>query len=234
MLEDMAALVEEAGDWREHVPYDAALNYHESDDVRSMWREHVDSCSYCQRMIDTLHPNLEELHAIRIVNDFVEHPDHLVELERSDNPHDKIKAADVYFAMEHAEFAYERLGEGLKSLFSLDTTVQDRISHAFRLPEEASTALIDAAVELRTFFTQPPFSPEQVLSLFETYARLGQHRRAISSLCAYLIKEGASPREVADVRRDLNSIASDLRIEDGVEAFERSVSQSATDKAKSA
>lgn len=224
ILEEMSALMEEAGNGRDHLPYDAALNYHESSDIRSSYQEHVDNCTYCQRLVDTLHPDLNKLQTIRVRSEFMEHPERLAALEASDDPHDKLKAADVYFALDRAEFAYERLGEGLESLFSLNATERKRVSDVFSLPQQdASVALRDIVAQLQNFTKNPSFEPADLLCLFEVHARLGQHTRAVSSLCVYLLNRGASPREIASVRDDLSSVTADLHPEDGIETIELSI-----------
>ena len=47
----VAKLAEEAGDSREHLPYEALLHFNQQDDVRAQFGEHVDSCKFCQELI---------------------------------------------------------------------------------------------------------------------------------------------------------------------------------------
>lgn len=68
ILADMAALAAEAGDWRDHLPYEAAVAFHEDSTIHTQFSAHVDKCTYCQKLIDTLHPSdrlLQELHMVR-------------------------------------------------------------------------------------------------------------------------------------------------------------------------
>ena len=48
---------EEGGDWTEHLPYGFAAEYYESPKTQAQFRAHVDECSYCQRLLETLHPS---------------------------------------------------------------------------------------------------------------------------------------------------------------------------------
>lgn len=56
VLEDMDILAEEAGDWREHIPYNAARCYDDDPDIAAQYAPHVDQCGYCQRLIDAVNP----------------------------------------------------------------------------------------------------------------------------------------------------------------------------------
>ena len=51
ILACMAKLAEEAGDSREHLPYEALLHFNQQDDVRGQFGEQVDSCKLCQEPI---------------------------------------------------------------------------------------------------------------------------------------------------------------------------------------
>ncbi len=55
VLADMKALANEAGDWRDHLPFEAALHFQDDSKVREACKIHVDSCKYCQRLINILH-----------------------------------------------------------------------------------------------------------------------------------------------------------------------------------
>lgn len=66
-LRSVEKIAEEAGDWRDHLPYDAVLAFHGDDAVREKFKDHVDSCAYCQELIDTLQPSaplLGHLHTL--------------------------------------------------------------------------------------------------------------------------------------------------------------------------
>ena len=52
----MSVLADEAGDWRGHLPYAAAVGYLDNSQYRKEYGEHVDDCSYCRQLIDALHP----------------------------------------------------------------------------------------------------------------------------------------------------------------------------------
>ena len=59
LLEEMGRLADEAGDWREHLPYAAAAGFHDDVDFQERYGAHVDECRYCQGLIDALHPGEE-------------------------------------------------------------------------------------------------------------------------------------------------------------------------------
>ena len=51
-LAGVAKLAEEAGDWRDHLPYEAFRYFNQRDDIRAQFGSHVDSCKYCQELIE--------------------------------------------------------------------------------------------------------------------------------------------------------------------------------------
>ena len=56
LLDQMSVLADEAGDWREHLPYAAAVGFLEDEKYQQRHGDHVDSCQYCQQLINALHP----------------------------------------------------------------------------------------------------------------------------------------------------------------------------------
>ena len=56
LLEEMARLADEAGDWRGHLPYAAAAGFLHDVNFQERYGAHVDACQYCQGLIDALHP----------------------------------------------------------------------------------------------------------------------------------------------------------------------------------
>ena len=67
ILSRMEELADTSGDWAEHLPYEATLNYFVADSPVVAFKEHVDSCEYCQQLVETLNPSdavLSELHQI--------------------------------------------------------------------------------------------------------------------------------------------------------------------------
>ena len=56
LLEQMSILADEAGDWRDHLPYAAAAGFLEDARYQERYGAHVDECQYCQRLVDALHP----------------------------------------------------------------------------------------------------------------------------------------------------------------------------------
>lgn len=64
LLEQMGELAQEAGDWHDHLPYEAAERYLEDHRYRQMFSSHVDNCSYCRRLVEALHPREETLSSL--------------------------------------------------------------------------------------------------------------------------------------------------------------------------
>ncbi len=54
---ELEALVNEAGDWRDHPPYEVALHFHEEPKIGEPYQTHIDNCEYCQCLIGALHPS---------------------------------------------------------------------------------------------------------------------------------------------------------------------------------
>ena len=52
----MSTLAKEAGDWREHLPYEAAVRFVGEARFQEMYGPHVEACRYCRRLVDALHP----------------------------------------------------------------------------------------------------------------------------------------------------------------------------------
>ena len=61
LLEQMSRLADEAGDWRDHLPYAAAAGFLKDERYHERYGVHVDECQYCQRLVDALHPGEEML-----------------------------------------------------------------------------------------------------------------------------------------------------------------------------
>ena len=57
LLEEMSLLADEAGDWREHLPYAAAAGFLDDVNYQERYGAHVDECQYCQGLVDALHPD---------------------------------------------------------------------------------------------------------------------------------------------------------------------------------
>ena len=56
LLEQMALLADQAGDWRDHLPYAATARFLEDTKYQELYGAHVDACQYCRQLIDALHP----------------------------------------------------------------------------------------------------------------------------------------------------------------------------------
>ena len=55
-LKGVDELEEEAGDWRDHLPYEALVGYHRDNVVRERFKDHFTACAYCQELAETLSP----------------------------------------------------------------------------------------------------------------------------------------------------------------------------------
>lgn len=64
-LEEMSTLANESDDWRKHLPYQAAISYFDDNLVRIKFIGHVDSCNYCQALLDSLHAPNESFSAFK-------------------------------------------------------------------------------------------------------------------------------------------------------------------------
>ena len=52
-LAEMDQLAKEAGDWRDHLPYEKACNYDSDPDIQSLYIGHVTDCQFCQELVAT-------------------------------------------------------------------------------------------------------------------------------------------------------------------------------------
>ncbi len=57
LLGQMSVLADQAGDWREHIPYAAAVGFLEDEGYQQRHGAHVNNCQYCQQLIDALRPS---------------------------------------------------------------------------------------------------------------------------------------------------------------------------------
>jgi hypothetical protein len=55
-LAEMARLAVEAGDWRNHPPFDSILNWHTDETVRRESTDHVQGCRFCLEGIEMFRP----------------------------------------------------------------------------------------------------------------------------------------------------------------------------------
>ena len=53
-LKGLDEQAKEEGPWQIHLPYEAAFFYRQDESIRHKLSGHVDSCPYCQELIDTL------------------------------------------------------------------------------------------------------------------------------------------------------------------------------------
>lgn len=66
LMREMQALADEIGDWTQHIPYTLAAGYYDSPTSQERFRSHVDGCTYCQHLLESLHPtNLDTVAFVR-------------------------------------------------------------------------------------------------------------------------------------------------------------------------
>lgn len=56
LLADMDRLGEAGEDWTRHLPYGVAVAYYEDAAARAQHEEHVNGCTYCKELLQTIHP----------------------------------------------------------------------------------------------------------------------------------------------------------------------------------
>jgi len=56
-LKEVDELQEEAGDWRDHLPYEALVGFHRDSAIRERFKDHFTACAYCQELAETLLPD---------------------------------------------------------------------------------------------------------------------------------------------------------------------------------
>lgn len=56
LLREMRELADEQGDWRDHLPSSLAAGYFDDPSAQRLYGAHVDTCSQCQSLLDTVHP----------------------------------------------------------------------------------------------------------------------------------------------------------------------------------
>ena len=61
LLQQMSDLADQAGDWRDHLPFAAAEGYLEDPKYRQLYGHHVDGCRYCQQLIGALYPSEDSM-----------------------------------------------------------------------------------------------------------------------------------------------------------------------------
>lgn len=52
LLTEMDQIAKNAGDWRDHIPYEAACTFTSNSDIHSMYVRHVSDCEYCQELVE--------------------------------------------------------------------------------------------------------------------------------------------------------------------------------------
>jgi hypothetical protein len=129
-------------------------------------------------------------------------PSALVRLQNSDIPVERYKAAQVYFAADKPDLAWQQIGQGLELAGLTPVTVR-RITHAANVPsEESAAALTTAAQRLHALQTKlaggPVKDPTLYLETAEVQAKLGFNADALKSIQAYLQATNVDPKTLAD------------------------------------
>ena len=136
-LAGVEALAEEEGDWRDHIPYDAVMEYYENDSVRSSYENHVNECAYCQELIESLRPSdrlLGELHAVVAEKRRKETLEQDQNLVQNDGPKFRV-AAVVLVAVMAGLFGWLVRGEIGGAFNDVSVATQDAIVN---LPDDLS------------------------------------------------------------------------------------------------
>jgi hypothetical protein len=61
LLEEMGFLAESQEDWESHLPYSVAARYFNDVGLQEQYSPHVDSCAYCQQLLDAVNPPIEQI-----------------------------------------------------------------------------------------------------------------------------------------------------------------------------
>ena len=56
LVAGMAHLADENPNWEDHIPQEAAIAYNQDEDYQKEYEEHVESCDFCQLLIETFDP----------------------------------------------------------------------------------------------------------------------------------------------------------------------------------
>ena len=51
LLAEMDQIAKDAGNWRGHIPYEAACTFTSNADIHGIYLEHVSDCEYCQELV---------------------------------------------------------------------------------------------------------------------------------------------------------------------------------------
>lgn len=67
LLQIMDELSKEASALEDHLPFEATYRFHDSKGMHDLYADHVDSCTYCQKLIDNFSPTEQKINAF--IND---------------------------------------------------------------------------------------------------------------------------------------------------------------------
>jgi hypothetical protein len=51
LLAEMGQIAKDAGNWRDHMPYEAACTFTANADIHRIYARHVSDCEYCQELV---------------------------------------------------------------------------------------------------------------------------------------------------------------------------------------
>jgi hypothetical protein len=132
-----------------------------------------------------------------LVHELRTQPTILAQLEKSDSPVERYKAARVYFAADKPGLAWEQVGEGLKLAGLTPVEAQKIINAADVPPNEPAQALSLAAQRLHGLQSERD-DPTVYLERAEVLAKLGFNNDALKSIQQYLKATNVDPKTLAD------------------------------------
>jgi hypothetical protein len=138
------------------------------------------------------------------VNDVRRQVSRLAELEASNNPTSRYRAAQAYFAIEQPQQAYRQIGEGLQ-LAGLNAIEARKITTAADLPRDGSAeTLVQAAAHVANLKTDAADrEPTRLLELAMAQAKLGFHKQSLESINKYLELKNLDPKLRAEFERSM-------------------------------
>jgi hypothetical protein len=131
-----------------------------------------------------------------VVNELRLQPGKLVELENSNIPTERYRAARYYFAVEQPQLAYRQIGEGLE-LAGLGANDAKTITTAADVPHDSSAGNTLALAAQRVASIKSSAvqrEPAQLLELAVAQAKLGYYPQSLKSIRKYLEARNVDPR----------------------------------------
>lgn len=134
-----------------------------------------------------------------VVDELRQEPSRLVNLETSNNPTERYRAAQYYFAIEQPQLAYRQIGEGLE-LSGLTAYDAREITTAADVPSVNSAETIESAARRLANLQSTSSNKDSAdyLEIARLQAKLGFHDEALKSIRQYLKARDTDPKIVAE------------------------------------